>query len=396
MSNFDWKMIRNGNAKVTRKVAGTFGLDEVIAAVVTVEDKAGNNQYSVELSPRHTLSRALRVQSEQRVSSRVENGNFFIANEKIIDFRPVGVNKQFVHSDDAISNLIEQVGVRFVEASASDDGEETTFVHQWGAHAIQPNDIKGLKALARKTKVRERLLTDEVSLSSFRDSTELQIASLGDGGQFMSAVGQIWSPFKPHIEFTMGLVRLACDNPMIGTSEGLVQRFQIVNEWDHHLSIASQRFREDLHKYINERFEAMRHNRASVDLVNKSYEHVMKRTKGLSPSHPEYDRASNLLGVLDCKFHLSNFYRDHVFKEAKLRGALQSHLTQFDLWNCVTETDAYIPPVEGSQSSTLQGFANELLTKTQKLHGVDRMQQGLATLAPFSDPDQAFFGTIAI
>jgi hypothetical protein len=392
MANFEWNMLRKARASVEREVTGIYGFNEIVQARLNVEDKAGN-LYTHLLPTSHTLSRALKLQSEHKVSERVDKGNYFVANGEIVDFRAATSKKQFIHTDDAIETLLDQVGVRFNSLGLSEDGKTLNLVNQWGKHAIQQNKVKPLAAVAKKTGVREHLLGDDVSLSSFRDATDLHIPTLGAGGEFLSVVGQIWSPFKPHIEFSLGLVRLACNNGMIGSKDALVQRFQIVNEWDRHLAIASQRFREDVHRFIQERFTAMRDSRASLELVTRAYEHVMKRTKGLDASHEEYDRAKNLMSVLDCKFHLGSYYRDHAFTDGKMRGALQSHLTLFDLWNCVTETDAYLPTAEGSKTSTMQTFANELLLNSQKLHGVDRMS-GEVPLAPFSDTDQAFFGTI--
>jgi hypothetical protein len=392
MPNFDWKMIRKAHAVVEREITGVYGFNETVQANLSVQDIAGNT-YQHLLPASHTLSRALKLQSEEKVSERVNKGNFFIANGDIVDFRTATSKKQFIHTDDNIDTLIEQVGVRFQSVGVSEDGEGIKVDNQWGNHALQCDKIGALSAVASKTGVREHLLGDKVSLSSFRDATDLHIPTLGSGGEFLSVVGQIWSPFKPHIEFSLGLVRLSCMNGMLGSKDTLVQRFQIINEWDHHLSIASQRFREDVHTYVQSRFTAMRDSRASLDLVGRAYDHVMKRTKGLDASHPEYGRAKNLLGVLDCKYHLKSYYRDHAFTDSSMRGALQSHLTLFDLWNCVTETDSYLPESEGSRTSTMQTFANELLLTTQKLHGVDRMSGGVP-LAPFSSTDQAFFGTI--
>lgn len=390
--SLSWKMLRHGEARVERVLSGTFGLNEVVQARLIVEDEDGKT-YDHLMPPTNTLSRALELQSAHKVSKRVNGGHFFMVNDKIVDYRPVSDKAHFIHSDASIETLIEKVGLRYVAPFEDEDGEASEQVHQLGHKAIQPDEMSALMAVAGKASIRERLLDKTTSLSAFRDATELEIDGFREGGQFVSLVGQVWSPFKPHVEFTLGLVRVLCANGMIGTRNELVQQFQIVNEWDRHLDIASQRFREDVHKHIRQRFALMRGKRASLDDVTRAYEHVAKRIKGMDASHTQYERAKNLLGVLDTKYHLKDFYHEHVFQQSKLRGGLPSHLTMFDLWNCVTESDSYLPEIEGSRSGTMQGFANELLLSDHLLHGVDRMVSA-PDLAPFSDADQAFFGTV--
>lgn len=396
--SLSWKMIRAGNARVERELTGRFNLDEVVQARLVVEDEAGR-EYSHLMPASNSLSRALELQSANNVSKRVNGGDFFVVNGRIVDFRPATAKRQFTHTDESIDTLINKVGMRYrstelVEQEDGSGGRLVEHIHQLGENATQPEEHNALMAVAKKATVRERLLSKDVSLSAFRDPTDIEIEGFKEGGQFVSLVGQVWSPFKPHVEFTLGLVRVLCANGMIGTRDELVQQFQIVNEWDHHLDIASQRFREDVHRHIRGRFATMRDKRASLENVTRAYEHVSKRIKKLESSHPEYGRAKNLLGVLDTKYHLKDFYSDHVFEQSKLRGALPSHLTMFDLWNCVTEADSYLPDCQGSRSETVQGFANELMMTTQHLHGVGRMVDR-AMQAPCSDPDQAFFGTVS-
>lgn len=389
MAVFDWKMIRKGIARVERCVVGYHGFNELVQAMLIVEDTNGE-VYSHLMPSAHSLSKALALQSEQRVSERVNGGHFFVANGQLIDYRGVTKNKQFVHTDEAITTMLEEVGVRFLN---SVQGEGLPKFTQFGRKALQPDDLPMLNAVTAKTGIREHLLADNISFSSFRDATDLHLPTLGEEGEFMSVVGQVWSPFKPHVEFTMGLVRKASASGMIGTREGLVQRFQIVNDWEHHLDIASQRFRDDVHKHLIKRFAIMQDTRASVELVNRAHEHIVKRTKAMSLRDDAYGRAKNLMAVLDCKFHLGAYYMPHVFQEARMKGALQSHLTLFDLWGCVLDTDAYIPQVKGASTNTLQVFANELVMVAQKLHGVDRII-GHEPETAFGSLDDAFFGRL--
>lgn len=386
MAIFDWKMIRKGTARVERCVMGYHGFNELVQAMLIVEAPSGEI-YSHLMPSSHSLSKALTLQSEQRVSERVNGGDFFVANGELIDYRGVGKNKHFVHTDEAIETMLTEVGVRF-------KSEDSLGVQQWGRKALQPDELPLLKAVTKKTGIREHLLADNVSFSSFRDATDLHLPTLGEEGEFMSVVGQVWSPFKPHVEFTMGLVRKASASGMIGTREGLVQRFQIVNDWEHHLDTASQRFRDDVHKHLIKRFAIMQETRASVELVNRAHEHIVKRTKAMSLRDEAYQRAKNLMAVLDCKFHLGAYYLPHVFQEARMKGALQSHLSLFDLWGCVLDTDAYLPTVKGASTNTLQVFANELVMTAQKLHGVDRII-GHEPETAFDNLDDAFFGRLA-
>ncbi len=385
MATFDWKMIRKGTARVERCVVGYHGFNELVQAMLIVEDDDGQT-YSHLMPSEHSLSKALSLQSETRVSDRVNGGDFFIANGQIVDFRGVTKKKQFVHTDEAITTMLEEVGVRF-------SGENLNMVTQWGRKSLQPDEFPLLKAVTKKTGIREHLLDANVSFSSFRDATDLHLPALGEDGEFMTVVGQVWSPFKAHVEFTIGLVRKASKSGMIGTTEGLVQRFQIVNEWEHHLDIASQRFRDDVHKHLQKRFAIMQDTRASVELVNRAHDHIVKRTKSMSLRDPAYQRAKELMAALDCKFHLGAYYMPHVFQEARMKGALQSHLTLFDLWGCVLETDAHLPSVKGASTNTLQVFANELVMTAQKLHGVDRII-GHEPETAFDSLDDAFFGRL--
>jgi hypothetical protein len=189
------------------------------------------------------------------------------------------------------------------------------------------------------------------------------------------------------------LWRLICTNGMRGMSRFLNAKIPLVNRWEEHLNIANKQIQNKVNDMVTARLAQMGRERATVQELMTVTSYANERLHNGNKDQPLVrERLYNIRNAADPLLDIS-CYRDNVFTDSRIAAQVPGHLTTFDVYNLATEIRSHSEEVEGSSTLAIDRFANDLIfnrkDKTQKLARYVQPR-----LSAFSDPDQAFFGTL--
>lgn len=340
------------NAKVELKVVETFKnkTKELCLAIIV------NDKYTHTFKSNSTESKLLSEMELSVLRNKMNGGTFIFTEDGIlVDYRTSDY-KGFMHSEEAIKKLSEKIGFNIAAQSR--------------------------KAAARDvfSQFREE---KGIFLGGLSDPFYLDIASLGEGGSFKNRIVYKWNPFQKDILTTIEVERLVCLNGMVGVSPLTTRKVPVINDWERHLEIVSLQIQPSINNLLQDRFIKMADTNSSVS-------HLME-ARYLLLDRKEYKAAencqilTNLLDVTDVESRLGGIYQKEVFSKGK--GVIaKSDLTQFDLFNVLTEACSH---TKGSEDSTIkiQKFLNKITFDYNKSE-----ISGNAKISDESDPSRVFFG----
>ncbi len=338
--------------------------------VKLVEDKKKNLCVQIIVDNKYThifdsKTREARMVSEMEISvfSKLMNGGTYIFTHdgKLVDYRN-SAYKGFRHSEDAIKTLSDKIGYDVAK-------EESTFMRR---RERPISDVFGQFRAER-----------EIFLGGLSEPFYLDIASLGEGGSFKNRIVYKWNPFDSNILTTIEVERLICLNGMVGISPLVTRKVPIINDWERHLEIVSLQIKPTVNALLQDRFIKMSDTHASVANVLEARQMLLDRSQLKSVNGA--DQLSELIKMTDVQSRLRDVYRDEVFKQNGGRAAA-SDLTQFDLFNILTETCSHTAGTSGSNEK-IQKFLNKLTFDYNK-----NEISGNAKISQESDHRRVFFG----
>lgn len=362
------------------KIVNQYGLLRDAKVEVTVVNPANkhpqaqiiiNDQVQHIFSPKSRVSRALETMTPQELQARLSGGQFFIVNNKLIDFRDSHYDG-FIHTDANIDALMESVGAR-----------ETT-----------ARERRGLRATTQ---------LGDIMLANRWSQQDIQVEGYKEGGAFSSHLLYQWSPFHQYVRGVFELVRLICTNGMIGSSDIFNARIPVINRWEEHLEIAARQIQNKVESRVSTRLRQMGHERASVAELQLIAAHAENRMVEMDiaefGSFAEYDAVRkalrNINMVASPEVHLRNHYKDAAFDSSSVAAQLPGHLSLFDAWNLVTEMYSHTVESASSSATALQKMANSMVFDGDKRDArLNRRDVSKPMLSSFSDADLAFFGKI--
>ncbi len=360
-----YKMIRDANVKLEMvQVIGAKG-----KATPQAKISVGDNEHI--FSAKSRVSKALETMSPEDLQARLSGGQFFFVNDKLIDFRDAQYDG-FVHTDANIDSLMEHIGVR----------------------AVQRRERIG----------HGNLVTGSgIILSNRWNQENFQVEGYQEGGAFTSNLHYDWNPFHQHVRGVFELVRLICENGMIGSSDIFNARIPVVNRWEEHLEIAARQIQNKVNSNVSNRLSMMGSERATVgelQLISGHAENRLLESNFLefdSYEHYEEVRKSlrNINSIANPEIHLANHYKDSTFEDRNLTAQLPGHLSLFDAWNLVTELFSHTKEVTSSSNVALQKMANSLVFDGAKRNArLNRTDVSAPILSSFSSTETAFFGQL--
>jgi len=345
--NFD--MIRDGKVEVT---ASTDTQGHPVATI-NVNDKY---EYTFDASSR--VSKHLELYEPEKLAERMNGGKFFFIDGNLYDMR-YGDYNGHVHSDVAIEKLADIVGigprgsVRMNDQSISRD---YTLGRQWSEHGIT-------------------------------------IPHYNDGGEFKSQLHFGWSPFSKYVSSVFMLYRLVCENGMRGVTSFMNTKIPLINRWEENLDIANIQIQNKVNGMITDRVSMMGRERASVQEVMQLAQHAHNRLTQIYDNPGATDRLSNIYRIASPVGQLGHVYREGVFMDSNLAAQHPAHLSVLDVFNMVTEMNTHTDETDKSSSLGLDKFANTLMFDRKDLTGFAGTYSA-PKLSAFSNPDEAFFGTL--
>lgn len=318
-----FELIRNGNVEIQRDFS-TGGAKAKPVARMIINDSVEHT-----FSPDSRVSRALADTSEQSIQERIQGGSFFLKDDKLVSFKD-GNRKHFVHTDDSIHALIDTIG-----------------------HTTDKKHMGGFN----------RLNTRELKLQNVWSDVELEIPGYQTGNEFNSELSFGWSPFEAHVSSTFRLIRLICTNGMMGTTNFLNTNIPLVNRWEEHLDIASKQIQNKVTGMMEDRFNQMIHQHATVRDVQRVMAHIQKRADVIDNRQNEstFNMLLNTAQMIDPKTHVGDKYLSSAFEDGRIGDRIASHISMHTLWNLITELSSHSKEGDDSSDFALDRFANEIL-----------------------------------
>lgn len=302
-----------------------------------------------------------------QLRERMNGGYFFFVtnseNEQIlVDYRD-GHYDGFIHSLESIDKLMATIGVE----------ENVSSLRRTG--------------LRLNTPVTPVALASRWSVESFHIPGYLQ------GGAFTSGINFGWSPFMNFVKGIFEITRLICSNGMVGTSDIINSKIPLLNRWEEHLEIASIQMQNKVQGLVSDRLSEMGHINATVSDLQLVTRHIRER-HSVTTDSTEAQVLANLAKVTDPMLHLTDYYTTLMLADSNVTARAPGHLSEFTLWNIITEMYSHTNQSEDSTNGGLQRMANKMLFPIQ-----DSIKGKFIDLVPvnsaFADPDQAFFGVAA-
>lgn len=300
---------------------------------------------------------ALQGLSWKDVENRFQNGNYFFANNRLIDFR-TSEYTGYVATDEGIEILMDEIGT-------------TT-----------PRKIE-VKSVVNPMK------TDGIVLRGRSTGKDLEVPGVSEGGFFKTAISFAWNPFYAEIHSDSYLERLICTNGLVARSSIMQYRIPIINNWKENLDIATRRLQHKFQGLVVENLEDLMNHRASVGTVQLINKHIWSRLNSVHFDDPRHRRLGQLTRLTDVSTHCSDTYKFKVFNNQSIAKMLPSHLTAYDAYNIATEVASHTNSVTGSSDIALNKIASDILFDQSE----KRSQASFVStpkLSDFSNPDDAF------
>lgn len=354
MSQFT--LARNADVRVTQVINDR---KQNVAQIIV------NDQFTHQFSPKSRISKHLDVMSPKDLEMRLTNGTYFFIGDKLQDCRDGSYNG-FVHTDDNVAKFMEVIGYQ--------DRANMRF-----SHSRKPSEGESTDLVLRKT----------------WSKNEITVPGYAQGADFSSELSFMWNPFVKTINSTFDLVRMICENGMVGMTTFLNTKVPLLNRMEEHLDIASRQIQNKVNSVMVDRVHTMVADRASIGDCLLIEGHIMDRLHSpVEKTQGERQRLAGLLAAVSPKTHLSAVYHDGVFADRNLASQLPAHLSCFDMFNVATELRSHTSQSAKSSDAALDKFSNKLLFDREDNFVASASRTSASHLSPFSNPETAFFGIV--
>lgn len=321
-----------------------------------------DGEYTHRFPASSRVSKALTEMSPAQLQERLDGGHYFFVNGVLFDFRDGNYNG-FIHTPESIASLEEVIGIR----TGRDENNRRVSNDQGTA-----------------------------KLSKVWSTQKIQVPGMDEGGAFDSRLTFSWNPFVETIRSSFDIVRLICANGMTGLTSLFNAKIPLVNRWQEHLEIADKQIQNKLYSMLTERLQQMTNERATLADCLRLRDHSQERLDDYRNGAVSGERRKtlqNIAKIVSPEAHVGGYYKPAAFQDRRLAAQLPSHLTMFDAYNIATEIATHTAQTSNSSNHALDKFANEMIFDRS-----DRRQHaarfGGPSVASFSDPDQAFFGSV--
>lgn len=321
-----------------------------------------NDQFVHTFSSKSRISEAAVMNGPQAVEQRYNNGKFFFHGDELVSMKD-GFHNGFCHSDENIAQMIEHIG----------------FTDQFDRSIRRTNQAQSIR------------------LQNVFSNVELTVPQYATGGEFNSELSYVWDPFQAHINAAFRLIRLVCTNGMVGMSDFMNTKIPVVNEWLEHMRIANKQIQNKVGSMVEQRMAVMSQQRATVrDCIRVVNACRDRLDSDYNKNRPEtVQRLRDIMLVCDPILHLRGHYNDNVFNDGNLADQCASHLTQFTVWNMLTEMASHTYSTGGNSDTAIHLHANRLLIDGDRCASIIQNGINRSNIATkFEDVDAAFAGDL--
>lgn len=323
-----------------------------------------DNQFEHCFDPKHSVSQSL-LAGTDALQQRFMNGSFFFKDivteqgeekQELITYQD-GHYRGFIHSDDNIAELIQHIGS----------------THNFDRSAYTNTTSKNVR------------------LQNVRSNVELQIPGYATGGEMNSQLSFVWDPFQAHIRAAYKIIRLVCSNGMVGMADFMNSKIPMVNDWQRHMEIVDKQLQNRMTNMIGIRMQAMSQSHASIRDCFRIKNACLDRLNDVNivRTPDEIKRLQDICLAVDPVIHLTDKVDISVLNDGRMADVTGSHLSEFTVWNFLTEMATHTKPSAKNTQAALHKHANAILVDRDggKIHNISqRVHQKLA----FQDVDAAF------
>lgn len=328
----DINVIRNG--KVAVEPTLNRNQDPCLRIIV-------NDRYSHTFSANSRESRMLAEIDMDTIRQMLNGGTFVFSQEKLVDYRADSHDtyQGFVQSDEAIKQLIEHIGFKNTK-------KETT-----------PRGARGLY-----DGVRSRA-TNGAIFGGNGDPFDLVVPELGVGGEFDGHIVFGWSVFSDKVVTSLNVRRLVCENGQVADAPFVAYEVPVVNQWEDNLAVVNARLKPVITDVLGRRFAEMNERAATLDNVTKAHKIIKDRKTALENEAGTAEacaRLARLSGFLNPESHLGHIVKESAMSNPKIAAQIDGHLSQFDLYNILTEATTHYGRHEATDK-TATALANRIV-----------------------------------
>lgn len=307
-----------------------------------------------------TLGQKAAAMDFESLEEYLNGGSYFFVEGSLVDFVPSDYTGH-IHTDEAIEGLASILGYQRSSARRPAHG---VINRRFGAGS------------------------SGIFLGGPVDRFELDIE---DFDAFENTLYCRWSPFSQNVTTALLAERLICRNGMIGTAEAVRYETPLINGLEENLRVAVAHLRPAISDTLARRFRQMSETRASVEEVMRANAELRAR-QGRLDEVSDAQAAEHLRRLrehLDPRVHLEAIYPRAALDD-KVAKVLASHVTQYDLFNILTEASTHVVGEAGANEASIQRLANRLVFDEVRGRAVN------PTLpqSQESDPRRAFFGKV--
>lgn len=332
-------------------------IENDISIYVEVEGKYQTYQHT--FSSKSQVAKIAKEVEYPILKEKLEKGTYVFSDGKLIDFR-MSDYRGYIRSEDEINGLADKVGFsRLGSAGTAVGGDLLSVFNQ----------------------LRHR---NGVFLGGESDDFFMDVEGLGSGGAFKNRLIYRWSPFDKNIQTTIEVERLVCLNGMVGMAPLVTRETPVINDIDRNLDIIDMHLRPEMSRILQERFVNMSNSRASVSDVLEANRIIYERLRSNTVSNHDFKVLQGLANVTRLE-HLTGVFSESLFNSPAAKTA-PSDITQFDLFNIMTEMSSHTVADEKSNRYTQQ-FINKIVFDTLK-----NEISGNVKKSQESDHRRVFFG----
>lgn len=324
-----------------------------------------NEKYHHRFSPNSRESRMLAEVDLQTIQQLMDGGYYVFAGGHLVDYR--GSNyRGYVQSEEAVKQLMEHVGF---EAPRK------------GPYSSGP---RGLYEGIRSQR------TNGAIFGGNGDPFDLDVPELGIGGQFDGHIVFGWSVFSDKITTSLNVQRLVCENGMIGDAPFVTYEVPVINQWQDNLKVVNARLKPVITDVLGRRFSEMAERRASVADIIRAHKIINGRVDiaDTAEMQEEAARLARMSQLLNPDLNLAGIYKETALNDPKIARQLDGHMTQFDVYNILTEASTHYGRDEKNDREATR-LANMLV-----FDELTERSSANFTLKPSEESDhrRAFFG----
>lgn len=346
--NSNFEMIRN--AQVQARVLRGKGNAQKLAITI-------DGRFEHVFPEKSRESRMLSIMNLHTIETIFSGGNYFVAFNRLVDYRTSDY-RGYIHSDDNMNHMADVIGAESLRA--------------------------GNAALGAMERTRQHGKSG-VFLGGEWDSFNMSVKSLGEGGEFLNKLIYKWSPFSSNVQASFEVERLVCLNGMVAQSPLVIYSVPLINGWEENLSIATSQVKVRVADVLTQRMGDMSKARASVGTLIKGISAISDRAGNLPEGSADRKRCNAVSDIMSLSGRNASGLVD---ANSSVLAQIDSHVSQFDLYNILTEVSSHTAGTENSDAE-IQRIANRLVFDEIQSRSTIR---NAVPLSGESDPRRAFFG----